>query len=174
MYSLKIGGVMVVIIACYMLGELFYEQLRKRLINLKELHKVGRVFKANIRYTGEDIEEIMKNIYDRVGGEIKEFIGEIITRIGIRESNDVNDLWKISVREKLESMFLSEDELLIINRFGDTLGIMDKEMQIENTELYLDELQIKIDDLEKDLKQKKKLYKTLSIATGIFIVLLIV
>lgn len=165
---------MVVIIACYMLGELFYEQLRKRLINLKELHKVGRVFKANIRYTGEDIEEIMKNIYDRVGGEIKEFIGEIITRIGIRESNDVNDLWKISVREKLESMFLSEDELLIINRFGDTLGIMDKEMQIENTELYLDELQIKIDDLEKDLKQKKKLYKTLSIATGIFIVLLIV
>ena len=76
--------------------------------------------------------------------------------------------------QKLKDIRFSEDELLIIKRLGDNLGYMDKQMQIDSVELYLQELEEKIEILLDELRQKGKLYYTLGISFGIVVVLIII
>ena len=174
MISLKIVGVILIIISCYLYGEIAYEKLNSRLIGLKELHKVGRMLKANIRHTGSDIEEVLQDTVTRVRNEVQEFIKEVVQQIKTREVANISFIWNEAITNNFKNIRFSEEELIVIKRLGENLGYMDKEMQIENIELYLHELEEKIEILLFELRQKRKLYRTLSVSIGLFIVLIMV
>ena len=174
MSSLKIVGAILIIISSYLLGEMLFEKLNNRLLALKELHKVGCILKANIRHIGSDIEEALQEIVNRVNNEIQGFIEDIIEQIKTRKVADMSFIWKEAVSNRLKNIGFSEDEIKIINRLGENIGYMDREMQIESIDLYLNELEEKIEILKIELRQKRKLYKTLGIGIGMIIVLIIV
>ena len=58
-------------------------------------------------------------------------------------------------------------------RFGESLGYLDVEMQKNAMKLYLKELEQKIEYLQKEIPQKRKLYQSLGVMGGIFLLILL-
>ena len=83
-------------------------------------------------------------------------------------------IWKESVREKLENHFLDEKHLKKIEDLGETLGFLDKEMQLAAFDLFTEQLDMDIEENNQKLKDNSRLYKYLGIMGGILVVLIIV
>ena len=170
----KIVGSIIVIGGCYLYGQLLCVRLVKRLSVLKDLHKLGRIFKASVRYSSSDIDEVFEDIKSKVSSEVEGFLEVILEGIKSKKVTDISKIWNEAITLKLKDYYLSNEEKTIIKRFGDTIGILDKQMQIESADLFLYEMDEKIKALTEEIGVKDKLYKSISIVVGIFIVLLII
>lgn len=54
------------------------------------------------------------------------------------------------------------------------LGYLDLEMQLSSIDLYLEQLEISIREAESSIGSKQKLYQSLGVAGGIFLVILLI
>ena len=54
-------------------------------------------------------------------------------------------------------------------QFGENLGYLDKDMQINTLDLYITQLETEITELAENLKEKTYLYNTLGVMAGVFI-----
>ena len=168
-----IGGIGIIII-CYLIGETINGKMESRLEILRELQKVGYLYKACVRHTGQDLIEILKDIRKRVDGCIEIFIADFLIQIEERKSMCVKEAWEDAVNKSFKEVGMSKSELNTIYRFGEILGYLDKKLQIEHVELYLYEIDENIKSLKNEIKEKSRLYKTLSIAIGLFIVIILI
>ena len=57
---------------------------------------------------------------------------------------------------------------------GEVLGYLDLEMQLSSIELYLEQLELCIRESQEAARTKQKLYQSLGVAGGIFLVILLV
>ena len=170
---IRIVGAIVIVGACYLYAQLLSMRLMKRLYVLQDLHKLGRIFKASVRYVGADIDEVFEDIRKKVSEEVSRFLEVVIEEIRNRKVTDISQVWNKAIEEQLRDYYLSSEEISVIKRLGDTIGSLDRQMQIESADLYLCELGDRINILSEEMRIKNRLYRSISIATGIFIVLLI-
>ena len=173
MISIKIIGAILVIGAFYMYGEVLCRREKERLSVLEQMHSLGRIFKAEVRCSISEIDEVFENIRDKVGVVVEEFIKEVTQIIKCKECIDVSDDWRKLIREKLKVAHLKEEDFIVLDRFGENLGYLDRQMQIDNTDLYIEEISKHIKNVSISLKEKAKLYKSISVSIGICIVLIL-
>ena len=69
---------------------------------------------------------------------------------------------------------LSKKHIEKLKDLGNTLGFLDKEMQISYFNLMIEQLDTDIEDNNKRCRDNCKLYRTLGIMGGILVVLIIV
>jgi stage III sporulation protein AB len=74
----------------------------------------------------------------------------------------------------LANTSLSKKDKLHLIGFGENLGYLDKEMQMNTFDLYISQLEEEITDLSKSVKEKAYLYNSLGIMAGIFITIIMI
>jgi stage III sporulation protein AB len=166
-------GAVIVIVVSYLIGEYIYARLVSKVHILEELKKVGLIYRANIRHTRADVIDVFYEIYYRVSEDIGEFIKCIIDKINLKEDTNISVIWSESVQSNLCKYGLSDEELRVIDKFGDLLGSYDVEMQVENASVYIEEMEDRIKERNRSMVQNCKLCRSVSVVTGIFIVILI-
>ncbi len=82
------------------------------------------------------------------------------------------EIWKEAVAKGLENTSLSKKDLQNLSGFGENLGYLDKEMQLNTIDLYLSQIEEEIKELSKGVKEKTYMYNTLGILGGIFITII--
>jgi stage III sporulation protein AB len=78
-------------------------------------------------------------------------------------------IWSESIGKGLENTSLSKKDLLNLVQFGENMGYLDKEMQLNTIDLYLTQIEEEIKELSKTVKEKTYMYNTLGILGGIFL-----
>ena len=157
-----------------MYGEMLCIREKERINVLEEMNKLGRIFKADVRCSISEIEEILENIKSKVGANVEEFIQEVNMSIKGRECTDLAYIWKKALRGNLKKSYLKEEDFEVLDRFGENLGCLDRQMQIDNAEFYINEISEHIKNVSNNLKEKSKVYKSISVSVGICIVLMLI
>ena len=83
-------------------------------------------------------------------------------------------LWQAQIDRCLSKTHLRKEEKEQLAALGEVLGYLDLDMQLSSIELYLEQLELAIAQSREALATKQKLYQSLGVAGGIFLVILLV
>ena len=85
-----------------------------------------------------------------------------------------SQVWKEAVEKELCNTSLLKKDKLDLIQFGENLGYLDKEMQMNTLDLYISQIEDEIEDLSKNVKEKSYLFNSLGIMAGIFITIVMI
>lgn len=169
---LKLSGSLFVIISCGLLGLKFSNDYVGRIIKLNNFKKMIKILKNEITYNNESILEAIRKSVTTADKMIDEFLFGVIDIY--KNGVSLKEAWENSVEINLKKSVMKDTDLELIKQLGNNLGVTCRETQID----YIDNFIGKIDMLEAELQEQKeekcKLYKSMGVMTGLFIVVLFI
>jgi stage III sporulation protein AB len=174
MNIMKIIGCILVIASSTGMGFFFSNEIRCRIDDLKELKKLIGLLRGDIRYANTPLPEAISSINRRHSGKFTIFFGNVSEKLHELSGKTFSEVWKNAAEKELANTSLSKKDKLNLIQFGDNLGYLDKDMQMNTLDLYISQLEDEIRDLSKSVKEKAYLYNTLGIMAGIFIVIIMI
>lgn len=170
----KIIGAFLVIVSSGGMGLYFSLLLKERIKDLKELNKMVIMLRGEIRYASTPLPEAIENILLRTEGELKKFLGKVLEELKKLEGRPFGDIWSTCVNAELLDTSLNKKDKLLLARLGESLGYLDKEMQLNTIDLYVTQVQGELDDAVDSVKEKVRLYNMLGVMFGIFITIVLI
>lgn len=174
MTIMKIIGCILVIISSTGIGFYFSSEMRSRIDDLKELKKLIGLLRGDIRYASTPLPEAINSIHRRHSGRFQAFFESVSTKLNELSGLTFSDIWKSATEKELANTSLNKKDKLHLNQFGENLGYLDKDMQMNTIDLYLSQMEDEIKDLSKTAKEKAYIYNTLGIMAGIFITIVMI
>lgn len=93
--------------------------------------------------------------------------------LGNLEGKTFGELWRGQIDRELAGTFLKKEDKEQLKTLGEVLGYLDLEMQLNSLDLYLEQLDLSILEAQEAIRTKRKLYQSLGVAGGIFLILLL-
>lgn len=174
MVVIKIIGCVLILSSCSGMGWYFSSELRTRIKDLKELKKLIYLLKGDIRYANTPLPEAVQALSIRHGGKYKSFLTYISNKLLELSGVTFYEIWKEAVNKKLDKTSLNKKDIQGLIQLGETLGYLDKDMQMNTLELYISGLEEEIEELSKNVKEKSYLYNSLGVMGGIFITIIMI
>ena len=94
--------------------------------------------------------------------------------MGKSEGEGLGELWQAEIKTRLSGTHLKREDREQLAGLGEVLGYLDLEMQLSSMELYLEQLELRIREAQEAAQTKQRLYQSLGVAGGIFLVILLV
>ncbi|HKL80209.1 MAG TPA: stage III sporulation protein AB [Mobilitalea sp.] len=165
----KIIGCLLVISSSTGMGFFFSNELKSRISDLKELRKLIVLLRGDIRYGNTPLPEAISAIARRHNGCYEEFFRKVSTKLNELSGTSFLDIWKEAVEQELGQTSLNKKDKQQLIQFGENLGYLDKDMQMNTLDLFITQLEDEILEQVKTAKEKSYLYNSLGIMAGIFI-----
>lgn len=172
MSIIKIIGCVLVIASSTGIGFFFSTEMKSRIEDLKELKKLIGLLKGDIRYANTPLPEAISVIARRYKGSFYSFFQYVSTKLQELSGQTFTQVWKIAVEKELMNTSLSKKDKMQLISFGENLGYLDKDMQMNTFELYLSQLEEEIAELARTVKERSYLYNSLGIMAGVFITII--
>jgi stage III sporulation protein AB len=170
----KIIGCILVIVSSTGMGFYFSSEMKNRIDDLKELKKLIGLLRGDIRYASTPLPEAIDAISRRHNGRFSTFFHHVSVKLHELSGLTFPEIWKEAATLKLVETSLSKKDKLQLMQFGESLGYLDKDMQMNTLELYISQLEDEIAELAKSVKEKSYLYNSLGIMAGIFITIIMI
>ncbi|NLK75839.1 MAG: hypothetical protein GX288_11215 [Clostridiales bacterium] len=165
----KIIGCFLVITSSTSMGLYISSELKGRVEDLRELRKLMVLLRGDIRFAKTPLPEAINSIARRHEGVYKSFFTKVYVGLDELSGASFTQIWKEAVEKELDNTSLAKKDRLLLSQFGENLGYLDKEMQMNTMDLYITQLEDEIGELSKTVKEKSYLYSSLGIMAGIFI-----
>lgn len=173
MLIIKLIGACLTIGSSGAIGYYFSLLLKERKTELYELKKIILLLRGDIRFAGTPLPEAVEMLAERQQGCFKHFLETTAQKLKQYEGTSFQEIWKKGVWKELGSTSLLKKDKEELARFGDNLGFLDKEMQLNTIDLYIDHLENEIKEAEQAMKEKTRLYHMLGIMAGAFVTIII-
>ena len=128
---------------------------------------------SEILYKNAALPEALRSSAGKVKVPFDSFLRQTAGRADAFDGVRFSDLFETEIKEQLKGTALTKEDKEEFARFGESLGYLDVEMQKNAMKLYLKELEQKIEYLQKEIPQKRKLYQSLGVMGGIFLLILL-
>jgi stage III sporulation protein AB len=171
---LKLIGAILTISSASAMGVYFSTIIKLRLEDLKELKKYIYILRGEIRYGGTPLPEAIGNLAKRSQSNYKDFFLIMSEKLVKLEGSTFLQIWEASVNEDLKGTCLNKKDKESLIRFGENLGYLDKEMQLNTIDLFVSGLEQEIEEMTATVKEKTRLYSLLGVLGGIFITIVII
>ena len=173
MQIVKVVGCILIILSSTLMGFYCSSELRSRINDLKELRKIIMLLRGDIRYGNTPLPEAINAIAKRHDGNFKNFLVKVSDSLSERLGNTFSQIWAQAVEKELHITSLSKRDKYQMIQFGEHLGYLDKEMQLNTLDLYIAQLDDEIRELSETVKEKTYLYNSLGIMAGIFMAIIL-
>lgn len=157
-----------IVYVCTYIGIYQAKKFELRENELIKLKNSLAFLKSKIEYTYETIQEIFTQISKSIYLHDDNIFIETVKKL---EHLDINTAWREAVSE--ENKLKNEDKE-ILYMFGKLLGQTDKNGQISEIEISQSFIEKQIEKAGQEKNKNVKLYKTLGIAFGLGIVIILV
>ena len=174
MLIIKIIGSIMVIASSTGMGFFFSNEIRCRIEDLREFKKLISLLRGDIRYANTPLPEAISSITRRHSGRYDAFFNHVSLKLQALSGLTFSDIWKAAIEKELVNTSLAKKDKLHLAQFGENLGYLDKEMQMNTLDLYISQLEEEITDLSKTVKEKAYLYNSIGIMAGIFITIIMI
>lgn len=174
MLYIKIIGCILIVCSCSGMGMHFSKELRNRISDLREIKKLIYLLKGDIRYAHTPLPEAVQALSIRHEGKFKNFLTVIARRLQELGGVSFYTIWKEAVEKELNNTSLNNKDLKALSVLGESLGYLDKDMQINTLELYIEQIEAEIHELSRSVKEKSYMYNALGVMGGIFIIIIMV
>ena len=163
----KIIGSIIVVAVCTVMGFEKSRELQLHLKELEELKKMFTILKGELQYTRAPFSEMFLKISKKIEGIYKEWLIHLSEDLEKRKMGTLQEAWKTTILKYLNESRLTVEEKEELRQIGNSLGYP------ETIELYLEQLEVSIQSTREELKTKKKLYQSMGIMCGIFLVIVL-
>lgn len=171
---LKGIGALLILASAAGIGISFGNDLKGRCMELRLLKQMVYMLRGEIKYTKTPLPEAFSNIAVRMKEPFGSFLEEMAKQMGSLESESLGDLWQAQIKAQLSGTHLKKEDKEQLKSLGEVLGYLDLEMQLSSIDLYLEQLELGIREAQEAAQTKQKLYQSLGVAGGIFLVILLV
>lgn len=171
---LKVIGASMIITSMSAIGFYFSLLLKIRLKELRELKNDMFILKGDIRYNQTPLPEALEQIARRDTSNFKLFFQEVSAMLRESEGGTFTDIWKQNVDKNLKDTCLIGQDKEALSKFGECLGFLDKEMQMNTIDLYISQLELQINELTGVIKERTRLYNLLGIMAGVFVTIILI
>ena len=158
---LKLLGYLTIMIGCTAFGIESGKEIYLRRKELEELHKFFMLFQLELRFLKLPVKEILLKLVNKVDSCFKEWVEEII------RGDDFEECWINAINIHFKNSHLTSEERNELKQLGKNMG------SPEAISLYLSGLELSIQNTREEEKEKKKLYRSMGIMGGIFLVILL-
>lgn len=174
MNIMKIIGCILVIASSTGMGFYFSSEMRCRIEDLRELKKLIGLLRGDIRYANTPLPEAINSINRRHSGRFQTFFAFVSEQLNELSGHTFSEIWRTAAEKQLMDTSLTKKDKLHLVQFGENLGYLDKDMQMNTIDLYISQLEEEIKDLAKTVREKSYLYNTLGVMAGIFITIIMI
>ena len=171
---LKVAGACLIMISAAGIGASFSADLKKRCRELRVLKQLVYMLRGEIKYTKSPLPEAFYHISVRLPRPFGPFLAGTAEALGKADGRTFGDIWREQIEASLSDSHLNRTDKSQLETLGEVLGYLDLEMQLSAIDLYLEQLEISIREAENSIGAKQKLYQSLGIAGGIFLVILLI
>lgn len=171
---MKLIGCSLIILAGTMSGYTMSRRLKIRLGELKSFEKVISMLRGEIRYNNSTISEAMIHVSKHTISPFDQLLEKTSVQLDAMEGRTFSDIWKNNIDDIKEGTNLSAQELTKIKNIGESLGYLDKEMQLNTFDMFIEQTKKDIVEMEKTIGGNVRLCNYLGVMGGILVVLIIV
>ena len=97
----------------------------------------------------------------------------LFERLENRQGTSLAGIWEEETRTHLPVIGIPQDMLESLIRLGGELGTIDIEMQVRTLDLYLEQMEQKMEDMRTEQKEKIRLYQCIGVTGGVFLAVIL-
>ena len=172
--ALKWIGSMLVLFSAGGFGIWSAMQWRERLRLLEKLRQMIYFLKGEITYSHAPLADALERVGKREAGPLGQLFTAAAEGICRQEGESLQEIWRREVQVLSSPKIrlpLTEEDLEQLAGLGEHLGYLDVDMQERTLGLYLEQLDISIEYLRTNQREKCRLYTSLGIMGGMFLVI---
>lgn len=166
-------GYCLIILSCWAMGERAAGRLKRHRKGLKQLQSWLSYFRGKLIYEGATAEEALRESAQLAGAPFSLFLERVANGLCMRDGRKLAEIWEWEASECRRQFGFTEEEYGDLIRFGSQLGQLDREVQLRAVTVYDERLGGAIKAAEEEIAVKEKLYRSLGIMAGCFIIILI-
>ena len=148
-------------------------ELGNRKKHLEMLMRMIILLKGEIRYGNTSLYDAFTGAAGKLEGKYREFFLNTAEEIKKKTGKPFGEIFRSCARESLDDQNFTREEKEKIFSLGERLGYLGMDMQLRQLQLLEEDVENEIQELNKDLKEKKKLYQSLGILLGILLAVLV-
>ena len=148
-------------------------ELGNRKKHLEMLMRMIILLKGEIRYGNTSLYDAFTGAAGQTGGKVQRIFFEYSRGDKKKKGKPFGEIFRNCARESLDDQNFTREEKEKIFSLGERLGYLGMDMQLRQLQLLEEDLENEIQELNKDLKEKKKLYQSLGILLGILLAVLV-
>lgn len=171
---IKITGICLIMFSSTLIGLYYSNRDFFRQNDLKEIKKALLILMSEIDYCLTPLPLAMRNISTRINNPISKIFLNCSDIISQNTNKSMNEIWKESIDNNKEELYLNEEDIGYLYSFGKTLGYLDKGLQINNISITVKYIEEKINELNESITKNKKLYQSAGILCGLIICIVLI
>lgn len=171
---IKLSGAVLLFFACAGLGFLQSRRYQGRVTQLEEILRIVGFLKGEISFAVSTLPEAMKRISEKTEEPFSDFLQSLSEKMKKYSGENFSHILESQINVYLKDSFLEKEDLDAFLGAMGNLGYLDKKMQIHILEQYEKELEEKTRGLRVQLPEKMKLYRSLGIMAGLFLILVFI
>lgn len=166
-------GAVFVIGATTYTGIWYGEQLQEHIRQLTKIRKILLDLYCDVEYGGCTLSESLERIAKKQDILLREWLGDLCEKMRLDKGLPFEEIFERSVYDKLTNSALSAQDIKRMAEFGKSLGSTQRVNQLRAIQIYQKELEQRIEELESDCREKRKISRILGISSGVLIVILL-
>lgn len=167
------GGILV-IGSAFLMGWRASEELEKEYQELGELQIIISMLQGEIRYARAFLAEAFESISRTASEPYKGWMVKMYQKMNARECGSFVCIWEETAKECLADLSIGHTEKRKLYDLGKYLGNADTQMQLTHLKMYEEQLEVLRTEKRQSLQTKKKMYRVLGAAGGIFLAILLI
>ncbi len=171
---MKLAGMFCVMAACALTGIALERRLKKRWQLFREMRETLVFLEKEMTYHRSPIHEAFRAAAGRCATELGDVLLETAGQIERRSGQTFREMWSEALMRQLPSGLLAQDELHLFGETAAALCNTDVVMQKTLLEKYADRFRLMSEAEAEACREKGGLYRRLSAAAGIFLVILLI
>lgn len=170
---LKWIGSAIVIVSCGGMGFYFGAEVERRIRELRQLREILFLLRGDVRYMRSPLPEAIGRIGERESGMWGRFFASVAEELAGFDVPDFGQVFDRRINEIRKETALNRQDLELLARFGEMLGKMDMEMQLNAFDWYLEQSGERLDQLVGQADKQITLHKSMGILAGVFLLIVL-
>ncbi|MCC8152448.1 MAG: stage III sporulation protein AB [Lachnospiraceae bacterium] len=169
----KLIGSVLILSACIGYAGALAEKQEYHRDVLLSLIRILSLLAGEIRYERLTMAEALGRLTEKYHGPAGEVMKKIADRLREASCGDLESVWRFYFQNEQRRLMLSGEELDILLETGRNLGYLDAEAQVSHLHRCRERLEQKLEEAEKVMAEKRRLYAYLSVAVGVMVILVL-
>ena len=169
---IKMIGIAAVVFSCCSLGLLKSAEMKKRLLLLREWQRLVMLLEHEITFN-VILPEALRTVGSRAKEPFSGFLKSLCEQLDSYMGHSFSEIFVWEAQKHLSNSSLNASDIRELCQLADMMGSASKQMQRQILEHYLQELALTIHNLQIQLPEKQKLFRSLGILGGAFLGILL-
>lgn len=170
---LKLFGVVIVVLGCGMLGLIIAGNFAQRPQLLRQLQSGLQMLETEIIFASTPLPLALFKVGKRMDKPLQQLFLDTSSQLASNQGLTAGEAWNLCLEKHNRNLALDDAELSVLKSFGWCLGQSDKEEQIKNLRLTIEQLRQEEGKAEKNREKNQKLYTYLGFCFGITLAILL-